>query len=222
MNMLHFLGFSALSIIPCFGIIDLSFPVTPVSIPDNDPTGIAFTVDVQNADPTITNVSLSLETSGGFNGDLYAYLSFGSDLAVLLNRPGVSSSNAFGFSDSGFDVTFSDAEPFAPDPHTTGGSGGPVSGTFGSDARGISPLSAPADFDTAPRSISLSNFEGQNPNGIWTFFIADVSSGSVATIESVQLSIETVIPEESTIGILFGLIALGVAIRRTRSKALAS
>src|SRR5437764_750391 len=50
---------------------------------------------------TIQDVNVRLNVSGGWNGDLYAYLVHSSGFAVMLNRVGRSSSSSFGYGDSG-------------------------------------------------------------------------------------------------------------------------
>src|ERR1043165_2868502 len=53
----------------------------------------------------ITDVNVRLNISGGYNGDLYGYLVHSSGFAVLLNRSGKASTDAFGYSTAGFDIT---------------------------------------------------------------------------------------------------------------------
>src|SRR5207245_1018581 len=56
-------------------------------IPDNDASGLSSTV--MFASPQISSIetmNVTLNITGGFNGDLYAYLTHGSGSAVLLNR----------------------------------------------------------------------------------------------------------------------------------------
>ena len=48
---------------------------------------------------------MTLNIAGGYNGDLYAYLSHGAGFAVLLNRVGRTSVNTDGYSTPGFAVT---------------------------------------------------------------------------------------------------------------------
>ena len=57
-------------------------------IPDNDHSGVAFALNFGDAGLNISDLKVSLNISGGWNGDLYAYLSHGSDYTVLLNRVG--------------------------------------------------------------------------------------------------------------------------------------
>jgi hypothetical protein len=130
------------------------------------------------AGATITEVSVRVNLSGGYNGDLYGYLSHNGVMVPLLNRVGVGSANAFGYGDAGLNVTFTDGA--ANNIHfyqavegysITGGS------AWQPDGRTLNPVtSLPADFD-ASGATSLGAFSGMNPNGDWSFVLADVSSG---------------------------------------------
>src|ERR1017187_7746356 len=73
-------------------------------IPDNDLSGVAFALDFAATGLHITDISVSIVTSSGWNGDLYAYLSHGSDYAVLLNRVGAVCNGADGYSTSGLNI----------------------------------------------------------------------------------------------------------------------
>jgi len=53
----------------------------------------------------LTDITVTLDISGGYNGDLYGYLSYNGALVPLMNRVGVNGSNPFGSADSGFAVT---------------------------------------------------------------------------------------------------------------------
>src|SRR6266478_535051 len=72
-------------------------------IPDGNPTGLSSTIEVSGLASQLENITVSLDISGGFNGDLYAYVSHGtSGFAVLLNRVGKTAGDPFGYSDAGF------------------------------------------------------------------------------------------------------------------------
>ena len=72
--------------------------------------------------------------------------------------------------------------------------GGQLTGSWQPDGRTISPLSAAASFDSASQ-ISLDAFNGHDPNGSWTLFIADVSAGGgQSQLTSWELDI-TAVPE---------------------------
>src|ERR1700722_6914333 len=73
-----------------------------VTIPDNSANGFQDSHTLSGISGTISDVSVTLNISGGFDGDLYAWLSDGSGLAILLNRVGVSSLNPVGYGNSGF------------------------------------------------------------------------------------------------------------------------
>src|SRR5271154_2386536 len=94
---------------------NLTFNVNQ-TIPDADNNGLALAqnLTLPTLPGPITKVTVTLNISGGFNGDLYAYLAGpGTGFAVLLNRPGVNSGNAFGSSGSGFNITLDDSASFA-------------------------------------------------------------------------------------------------------------
>ena len=57
------------------------------AIPDNNLTGISSTIDISSAPfSTVTDVNVRLNISGGYNGDLYVYLTHDGATAILLNR----------------------------------------------------------------------------------------------------------------------------------------
>ena len=127
-------------------------------IPDNDLNGVANTETIASSIQSITDVTVSLNISGGYDGDLYAYLAHGATgFAVLLNRTGVTAGSAYGSSDSGFNVTLNDAA--ATDIHNAPALGGVLTGTFQPDGRAVSPLSS---LDTTPRTAFLSSFDGMS------------------------------------------------------------
>lgn len=173
-------------------------------IPDNNAGGIAFPFNISAPGPSyISSVTVDLNIAGGWNGDLYAYLSHGGGFAVLLNRVGRTALDPDGFGASGFNISLADAN--ATDIHNFSGS--PVNGSFAPDGRGIDPFNA---LDTLPRNAMLGNFIGYNPNGSWTLFFADVAPAAVSTIQSWTVSIEAV-PEPSVIGLaVLGAIALAI------------
>src|ERR1051325_8933224 len=78
----------------------------------------------------ICYVDVKLNITGGYNGDLYAYISHDNVLIPLLNRVGVGTGNAFGSADSGFDVTFTAS---GTDIHGASAGGGQLTGTYKAD-----------------------------------------------------------------------------------------
>jgi hypothetical protein len=168
-------------------------------------------------------VTLDLAGNGSWDGDYYAYLRGpNGGFAVLLDRIGVTADNSYGSSASGFNVTFSDTLPNSGDIHyATSVGGGPVTGTWQTDARVASPFSSGSDLAASARSDNLGTLNGFNPNGTWTLFVAD-SPGDYGTLESWGLAVSgnvAVVPESSTA--FAGLMALaftllGPALRFSR------
>ncbi len=169
-------------------------------IPDNNLNGFSDTRTVVSEIFSITDVRVTLNISGGFNGDYYAYLTHDSGFAVLLNRVGRTISSDLGYPDSGFSVLLDDAA--ANDIHTyrlsLNPNGGPITGTWQPDGRNIHPA---ISLDTTARTAGLDVFDDLDANGNWTLFLADVSAASTATLNSWGIEIVGV-PEPSTWALL--------------------
>ena len=180
-------------------------------IPDNNIIGIANTRNVATTITRITSLSVSLNISGGWNGDYYAYLSHGSGFAVLLNRPGRSQSSPFGSGSSGFNILLTDSA--ASDIHTTIPNSGQVTGTYQPDARNTDPASA---SDNDVRSAFLGTFAGLDANGQWTLFIADVSPGGTGTLQGWTLEIQGIPEPGCGLFAIFGVLLM--AGRRSRAR----
>ena len=197
-------------------------------IPD-DTTVWSDTHTVSGEQPYITSVSVTLNLSGGQNGDLYAYLSYGNTKLVLLNRVGTgtgenSTSNptyTFGYSASGFSgLVLADGGP-SGDIHAYGG--GALSGTYTADGRNVSPVIQSAAQATAlqgaPQQTFFGQFGGLNPNGDWTLSFADMTqNGLQSTVTGWTLSLETSsVPEP--VNVALGIFAgLGLAVGAWRSR----
>jgi subtilisin-like proprotein convertase family protein len=173
------------------------------TIPDDDLNGLSSTINVNVPMNNITGVDLTLDISSGYNGDYYAYLQSGSGLVVLLNRLDATVSNPYGSPSSGFNVTFSDSSPNIATAPVIAGQ--PLTGTW------------------APQAGSLnSTFDGMNPNGAWTLFIADESPGGVGTLQDWSVEV-TAVPEGSTMSLLVlggGLLVLCSLPRHMRCPAI--
>jgi subtilisin-like proprotein convertase family protein len=185
------------------------------AIPDGNPNGLSSTINVSGLADSLVDVNVTLNVSGGFNGDLYGYLSFGNGSVILLNHIGSTSANPFGSSTAGFTVTFDDSA--TTDIHTISGNAGSViTGTYQPDGRTTDPQWV---LDTDPRTTSLAAFNGSNPNGAWTLYLADMSGGGgsgPATLVSWGLEI-TPVPEP--INVALGAFAgTGLLVTAWRSK----
>jgi hypothetical protein len=193
---------------------------TSQGIPDNNPSGVAYPFNfTDTAEPIITDVSVSFNVSGGWNGDLYAYLSHNSDTLVLLNRVGVSAGSTYGYGDAGLAITLSDAG--LVNIHNYGGNGGnQLAGTFKADGQTTSPLAAPASFSATGGSATFGSvFANTDAQGSWTLFFADVSGGSVATLNSWSVDISAVPePVNVALGIFVCLLGGAQVLRRCRRR----
>jgi len=161
-------------------------------VPDGNVTGWndmrTLTGIAENA---ILDVNVTLRLTGGWNGDLYAYLTHDSGFTVLLNRAGRTGDDGFGYGDAGLDVIFDDgaangdfhAYQAVPGYATSIADGS----LWAPDGRNVSPLTV---LDSDLPSAFLSGFNGLDPNGNWTLFVADVGSGEVSTVARWGLTIE--------------------------------
>ena len=157
------------------------------SIPDGNPVGVAFSGSVSDvtAGWTVSGLTVSLNISGGYNGDLYAYLvAPNGTLVLLMNQPGVAV-NGFGASGAGMTITLQDVGA-ANGSIQNETSGGVLSGTY--SAAG-----------------TLSSLNGSVADGTWTLFFADLASGGgTSTLNSWTLNL-TAVPEPVNVALgLFG------------------
>ena len=162
-------------------------------IPDNNLSGWTDTRTLSGAPTAIGDVNVRLSLSGGWNGDLYAYLVHNSGFAVLLNRVGRGTGEGDtgpGFSTAGMNVKLDDSALL--NIHDVSAPGAQPAYSYAPDGRNISPLASAGSFDSGYPLALLSSFNGQNANGNWTLFIADVSGGGVSTVTSWGLDIAAV------------------------------
>ena len=189
---------------------DLIVHTTPQDIPDNNGLGIQQTIEVSGYSNAIQSVSVNLRIvgrdGGAFNGDFFVSLQHSSGYAVLLNSVGQTSSNPFGYGDNGFNVNLTssgnDIHLYQTLAYTLGPSG-ELTGTWSQDGRVVNPLLV---TDADARAAMLSSFEGLDPNGTWTLFVADTSANGNGQLDSWALDL-VVVPEPASIALL----ALGVA-----------
>ena len=191
------------------------------TVPDNNPSGLSDAQTIGSSSINeIADVQVTLHISGGFNGDLYCYVSHSSGFSVLLNRTGKTSSSAFGYADPGFDVTFNGTaandvhlyQTFSP----SFDGQGRLTGMWQPDARNVDPANV---LDTDSRTATLSSFNGLNANGKWTLFVADLHSGAVSSVDSWSLQI-TGVPEPVNVALLVfgGVFACAIGVRSLARK----
>ncbi len=184
-----------------------------LTIRDNDPTGLATSFHLSNPGTVIKSLTVNLEITGTFNGDLYAYLEHAGSFAVLLNRVGRTALNPDGYPDSGFGVSFvpsgglGDIHDYRAilDP-----SGGAITGTWQADGRNVDPG---VSLDTGPRTAGLHELIGTDPNGDWVLFVADLAPGGEGKL--VGWSVQGVaVPEPSEWASMAGVALVGFALWR--------
>lgn len=170
------------------------------AIPDGNPDGVLFsgTFNQANSGDHVLGATVSLNISGGYNGDLFAYLvAPNGTLVMLLNQPGT---DGFGAGGAGLNILLQDG---ASDHGSIQSAGdGYLTGSY--NAAGS--LSA---FGTA-------GSPGGDANGTWHLFFADLSSGGgTATLDSWSLSL-TVVPEPVTLalGLFAPLLLLLTGVKR--------
>jgi subtilisin-like proprotein convertase family protein len=177
---------------------------------------LSSTLNVSGLAPTLSDITVGLTVSGGFNGDLYAYLrSPNGQIAVLLNRVGQTSLNPGGYGDAGFNITLNYAashdihlyQNFSPN-YTSG----QLTGLWQADARNTDPATV---TDASSRNADLNSFNGINGNGAWTLVFSDwVTSGDPSTLVSWSLDI-TAVPEPVNVALgVFGGVFVAVAVWR--------
>ena len=153
-------------------------------VPDNNLSGWSDTRTVAAIPAgTFTSLSVNLNLAGGWNGDLYAYLVHSSGFSVLLDRIGTGVSGPFGYGDAGMNVNL---VATGSSIHSYGGVN-----TFSSTPTGT--------WMTDNTSGSLGSFLSTSPNGTWSLFVADLSGGSMTTVQSWGLQMDIVaVPEVET------------------------
>lgn len=169
-------------------------------VPDNNLNGWSDTRTLSLTEYTgftVTDVQVTLNIAGGWNGDLYGYLVHDGGFAVLLNHVGQTGTagQTFGYGNAGFTgVALVDGlsltsiqnygGTYSAGPALSGGSYGSAGGTLNTS------------FDTL------------NVNGNWTLFLADTSSGDISQVTGWTLSI-TAVPEPTTWAMLIFAVAFG-------------
>lgn len=212
------LAFAALSVPQVQGQTNFttSSGTLNAAIPDGNPIGLVESSTISGVIGYVSSVQVTLDITGGFNGDLYAYLvGPQGGFAVLLNRSGVSAGNPFGYDNAGFNIILgvsgNNIHGYGGGSYSTNVSG-QVTGTWVADGRNIDPQSAGSVFDAASTTSGLGVFNDLIPNGQWNLFIADLSGGGSSTLVSWGLTIVTV-PEPQTWAMLVGGAGMLIALR---------
>lgn len=172
-------------------------------IPDGNAVGLPAPGKVSGLSGVISSISLGINLTGGYNGDLFAYLEAPNGATVaLFNQPGVTENDPFGFGGSGLAITLSAA------------------GTSKFQTANETPgLVVTGDFQPTGSFATLNDLD---PNGTWTLFVADLADGGgLAELNTWSLNIGTVpaaVPEpgQGTGMALLAVAALGVRIYRSR------
>jgi hypothetical protein len=152
-----------------------------VSLLDLANSGMASITDV--------NVNLSLSSLNQNNpmwlGQVYASLTYGVAsegvrTATLLNRPGVSDSNAFGSGLSSLNVTFDDSAAANIFSVATG------TGTYRPDGRlGVNPYASGVAYNSGNINAGLSALNGSLlQSNKWSLLVADTQQGAEAKLDS--------------------------------------
>ena len=153
-------------------------------VPDNNFSGWSDTRSVSTMPVgTLQSVAVNLTLTGGWNGDLYAYLVHSSGFTVLLDRIGA---GPFGDSHAGMNVTFVD--------------NGTAFGTTQGDLNLYAGVPNPSGlWNPDATAGGLASFLSTSQNGTWSLFIADLSGGGVSTVQNWGLQMDIVaVPEVET------------------------
>lgn len=170
----------AILICTTLGFAQINVTTTVGAIPDDNPVGADFTGTATSTVNNITNVTLDLEISHTWNGDLIVSLtSPEGTTVVLVDRPG-RTTTGFGCNEDGMQITLDDA------------SGESIEDCFGAE---------PVTGTFAPNN-PFSTFNGENPNGIWTLNISDNAGGDTGDLIAATINImgQTLGVEENEIG----------------------
>jgi hypothetical protein len=200
-------------------ITTISSGTIDLSVPSGNPAGIVSALNVSGMGNILSsgdNVSVTLNISGGWNGDLYAYLSFDGQTVNLLNSPGQNTYPALGYQNAGYNnVTLSDGSygnintigSFTypgTGPQVTGGPYNPADGNAG----------IPGSYNLTGGATAFQTYNGINPNGSgssgWVLFVANLNEGSPATtLDSWSLTLDTTpVPVPEPVNVALGVVGM--------------
>jgi hypothetical protein len=153
-------------------------------VPDNDLSGLTITEALTGWSGPVSDLAVTLNLTGGWNGDIYAYLYHDGVMSVLLNQVGTPANSGLGYGDSGFNVTltydtaFPSIHNYQNDAPTI--TGGILQGTWQPDGAGLNVFT--------------------DASGTWSLFLADVNQGGVMTLNNWGLQLEAT-PEPSVLAL---------------------
>jgi subtilisin-like proprotein convertase family protein len=180
------------------------------AIPVGNPVGISSTITSSGFVGTISSLTVTLDITGGNNGDLVGYLSYDGVVVTLLNRPGVTTGNPIGSMGQGFNVTIYDSPSLLNLNNALEAAGQQVQGNY--NVNGTASLSGIGQNDGSAAFATA--YGGMDPNGTWTLFLAnDVAGGQASTLVSWGVSINAV-PEPTNVALgIFGVCAAAARLR---------
>jgi len=189
-------------------IVTVGSGAVSITVPDGNAAGITSTihVNVSSWADSMNSLSLTLNITGGNEGDLYAYLSYGGTSVVLLKRPGLAGDPAgIGYTGTlgeNYTLTLSDGN--YPNINYTSPTSGGLSGTYNPSAG----------------SVAFTSYNGMNPNGNWVLFVSDLSGGdnaNVSVLNSWSLTFNAVPePVNVALGVFAVALLAGAGLRRAR------
>lgn len=178
----------------------------PFSIPDGYTPGTPLSLTVSGVSGNIDSVNVTLNVTGNFNGDLYFDLRHGSATSILINQAGVTGSDPFGYDDHGYNVTLTangnDIHTYRSSSPVFNGSG-QLTGIWQADGR--------TDPASGSRPTSLNSFQGLDPNGQWTLWVADMHGNGLSQVQGWGVEI-TPVPEPQTIALATAASLLGFGV----------
>jgi subtilisin-like proprotein convertase family protein len=185
-------------------------------IQDGNLSGWSDTINFSDQDGLASGVQVHLNITGGYNGDLYAYLSHDGVLVPLLTRVGTAGLDTFGFDTSGMNITLKDGILLE---NIHGVASPDWLGTYAPDGRGLNIGTLQPDG----ASTTFASFDATDRNGDWTLFFADTSGGGgQSTIASWSVDFITAVPEPINValGVFGGLFLVGSVCRSERVRKL--
>lgn len=190
------------------------YSVSPnAAIPIGNQVGLVSQTSVVGlVGDTISSITVTLNITGGYNGSLYAYLSGpNGGFDVLLNQSG-SSGGSIGYLDNGFNITLDDNAANNVQTYQA--------------ITGVLPANTQLTGTWQSAGNAESSFVGNDPNGTWTLFVANLTGGSPqSTLANWGLTITTTpVPEPQIMPLLISglLVFIGVGRRQFKRPVSAS